>query len=292
MNATPQHQFEVTAGNRFEFGANWANFLKHLNPRRIGQAEQSLRRMLALENLSGKRFLDIGSGSGLFSLAARNLGATVRSFDYDPASVACTAELQRRYFPDDPSWVVTEGSVLDRQLLAALGQFDVVYSWGVLHHTGAMWEALGNVAPLVAPSGKLFIAIYNDQGPQSHRWTTLKRIYNRLPRPLKLPYVLATMGPRELRLMLGPTLRGKPSAYFDYARRYSEHSMRGMSYYHDIVDWIGGYPFEFAKPEEIFKFFHDRGFTLEALTTCGGGHGCNEFVFARAPLAIAQPATA
>jgi 2-polyprenyl-3-methyl-5-hydroxy-6-metoxy-1,4-benzoquinol methylase len=282
MNATPEHRVEVTEGNRFEFGANWSNFLKHLNPRRIGQAEQSLRQMLAVDNLMGKRFLDIGSGSGLFSLAARNLGATVRSFDYDPASVACTAELRRRFFSDDPDWTVTEGSVLDRQLLAALGQFDVVYSWGVLHHTGAMWEALGNVAPLVARSGKLFIAIYNDQGPQSHRWKTLKRIYNRLPRPLKLPYVWATMGPRELRLMLGPTLRGKPSAYFDYARQYSEHSMRGMSYYHDIVDWIGGYPFEVAKPEEIFKFFHDRGFTLHALTTCGGGHGCNEFVFERA----------
>lgn len=112
--------------NRFAFGANWSRFLSLLNEQRIAEAEQSLRELLGVADLRGKRFLDIGSGSGLFSLAARRLGAEVHSFDYDPQSVACTQELRRRYYPDDPTWRVEQGSVLDSDYLAQLGQFDVV----------------------------------------------------------------------------------------------------------------------------------------------------------------------
>ena len=101
-----------------------------VNDDRIRLAEESLKRMLQVENLQGKAFLDIGSGSGLFSLSARRLGARVHSFDYDPESVACTAELKRRYFPEDSDWVIEEGSVLDTDYLSRLDQFDVVYSWG------------------------------------------------------------------------------------------------------------------------------------------------------------------
>lgn len=120
-------------------------------------AEQSLCQMLAVSNLTGKHFLDAGSGSGLFSLAAHRLGATVHSFDYDPQSVACTRELKKKYFPENETWVIEEASVLNQNYLSHLGQFDVVYSWGVLHHTGAMWEALGNVAPLVGCCGWAFV---------------------------------------------------------------------------------------------------------------------------------------
>ena len=127
-------------------------------------------------------FLDIGSGSGLFSLAARRLGASVHSFDYDPHSVACTQELRERYFKKDPSWKVERGDALDCSYLGKLGTFDIVYSWGVLHHTGKMWEALENVVPLVAEGGTLWLAIYNDQGRASRYWTTVKRTYNKLPR--------------------------------------------------------------------------------------------------------------
>ena len=143
-------------GERFEFGANWIQFLNVLNDERINLAEQSLLNMLGVSNLKGKRFLDISSGSGLFSLAARRLGATVHSFDYDPQSVACTVELKRRYYLNDPDWTVEQGSALDKDYLQTLRQWDIVYSWGVLHHTGAMWKALENVVPLVRGGGCSF----------------------------------------------------------------------------------------------------------------------------------------
>jgi 2-polyprenyl-3-methyl-5-hydroxy-6-metoxy-1,4-benzoquinol methylase len=275
------HAIEIYRGARFEFGANWARFLSLVNEERIAQAENSLKDMLGVSNLQGKRFLDIGSGSGLFSLAARRLGAAVHSFDYDPKSVGCTQELKRRYFSGDGQWLIEEGSVLDRAYLARLGKFDVVYSWGVLHHTGAMWQALENVAPLVADGGQLFIAIYNDQGTWSKRWRVVKRIYNVLPRFARKPYALAVMAPRELRFLAAFILKGRPWGYFSNILNYSKNSLRGMSYWHNLIDWIGGYPFEVAKPEAIFAMYRGKGFDLLQLRTCAGGIGCNEFVFTR-----------
>jgi 2-polyprenyl-3-methyl-5-hydroxy-6-metoxy-1,4-benzoquinol methylase len=271
------HQLEVTRGERFEFGANWQRFLACLDEARILEAEKSLASHLGVEDLRGKSFIDVGCGSGLFSLAARRLGARVHSFDFDPRSVACAVELRRRYFPEDPHWQVETGSALDEDYLAKLGSFDVVYSWGVLHHTGSMWPALGNVVPLVASDGKLFISIYNDQGKTSHRWLRVKQMYNALPTALRF----LVLWPAAIRLW-GPTtvrdiLRGRPFATW---RQYGK--TRGMSAWPDLVDWVGGLPFEVAKPEAIFDFFRARGFVLEQLVTCAGGIGCNEFVFARA----------
>jgi 2-polyprenyl-6-hydroxyphenyl methylase/3-demethylubiquinone-9 3-methyltransferase len=274
-----QHRDEVQAGERFEFGENWTRFLKHVDPERIELATQSLKSMLGVDSLAGRRFVDIGCGSGLFSLAARRLGAAVVSLDFDPQSLACTRELRRKYLPDESAWQIIEGSVLDRGQMLALGHFEVVYSWGVLHHTGSMWEALANVVPLVAPGGSLFIAIYNDQGPQSRRWRSLKHTYCRLPRFLRPAYLWATMGPRELRYLVSALMRFRLGEFVRYRRDYAQQSLRGMTYYRDMVDWIGGYPFEVAKPEEIFDFYHQRGFELATLRTCGGGVACNEFVF-------------
>lgn len=271
------HSVEISEGERFEFGDNWRRFLSRLDDERINKARESLRRMLEVEDLAGKRFLDIGSGSGLFSLAARLLGAQVHSFDYDPASVACGSELRRRYFPDDAAWKIEEGSALDADYLSTLGKFDVVYSWGVLHHTGDMWRGLENAHQAVAPGGRLFVAIYNDTGSQSARWKVLKRVYNKMPRPLRVPYVLAVSAPTEAKEILSSALRLRLGSYVRSWTRYDP--ARGMSRWHDLVDWVGGYPYETARPEEVFDFFRERGFALTKLKCGGVGLGCNEFVF-------------
>ena len=264
-------QREVQSGERFEFGANWASFLRGLSAERIQAAEDSLQDFLQLQCLDGKTFLDIGSGSGLFSLAARRLGAKVTSFDFDPKSVACTDALRRRYFPDDPQWLVQQGSILDPELVGTLPKFDVVYSWGVLHHTGSMWQAIANAATLVTPGGAFFIAIYDDRGLRSRLWKVFKRWYINSPAPLRwamfVPAFAKIWGPTFIR----DTVRGAP------LRSWKGYKGRGMDAWHDLLDWLGGYPFEVASADAIVNFCKERGFALTKLRTSTGG--CNEFVF-------------
>ena len=264
--------------DRFEFGNNWISFLKTLNPARIKTAEESLREMLELTNLEGRSFLDIGCGSGLFSLAAKRLGAaSIFSFDYDEQAVACAKLLKADYAHDYSDWQIDRGDALDSEYLSGLGQFDIVYSYGVLHHTGDLWKALGNVCATVKPGGKLYIAIYNDQGVVSKAWLTIKKFYNRLPSWARPVFTAMFVPGAEAPYVVKNLIDGKVP--WDHWSTY--YSRRGMSRMHDITDWVGGLPFEVARPDKIFNFFRSRGYRLDRLVTCGGGHDNNQFVFTR-----------
>jgi SAM-dependent methyltransferase len=275
MTETPAPAADVEPA-RFAFGENWTRFLAVINDQRIARAEASLTEMLQQSSLTGKTFLDIGSGSGIFSLAARRLGARVTSFDLDRQSVRCTEELRRRYFPADDHWQVLRGSALDPAFLRSLGPFDMVYSWGVLHHTGDMWTAIANVSASVAPRGQLYIAIYNDQGLASRVWTQIKRIYNKTPKYLRFLILLPCYFLIRGWSMIVDIRSGHPLQSWQERTR-----LRGMSPWRDMVDWVGGYPFEVATREKIIDFLRQRGFGLRKLISCGNSSGCNQFLFDR-----------
>jgi len=272
----PDKNNRQNAEKRFEFGKNWRRFLSCINTTRIVEAERSIKMMIEVKNLDGLSFLDIGSGSGLFSLAARRLGARVLSFDDDPDCVKCTLELKHRYFPYDTGWTIEHGTVLDEIYMRSLGSFDIVYAWGVLHHTGNMKMALTNVTFPVEKGGKLWLAIYNDQGFKSRFWRTIKQYYCS-GRAYKMFVLLAFFPYFFVRGFLADLIR-----LHNPIKRYSLYSRsRGMSPFRDWIDWLGGYPFEVAKPEEIFDFNTQKGFQLLRLKTCGGGMGNNEYVFVK-----------
>lgn len=256
----------------FSFGKNWQNFRSGLSSDNIASAAKCLHDKLG--DLTGKTFLDVGCGSGIHSLAALRLGASrVHSFDYDPDSVECSTQLRREYATQAP-WTIEAGSALDEGYLRSLGKFDIVYSWGVLHHTGAMWKALELISIPLEPYGQLFIALYNDQGSKSNIWKRIKKTYNLLPSVLRPVYVCAVEALPECVAVI----RQGPRKYFKSWKEY--RNLRGMSRWHDLVDWVGGYPFEVASPGAVFDFFKRRGFSLERLSTTTS-LGCNEFVFRR-----------
>ncbi len=261
--------------NRFSFGRNWQDYLNSLTPSRIKAAEASLVDWLG-SGLKGKTFVDIGCGSGLFSLAAYRLGAkSVVSVDVDQFSLDCARELRQR--EGAPAhWEVSAGSALDPKFLKTLGKFDIVYSWGVLHHTGDMDQALTNVSKLVGKDGQLFIALYND----NHRvlegtsafWLRAKQFYNSgsnwRKRAIEAVYTVY--------YIIGLVFNGINPV--NYIKNYD--SLRGMSFFIDIRDWLGGLPYEYATTQSIIDFFAARGFDSQKVVKARS-IGCNEFLFRR-----------
>ena len=266
MTTKPSSELEIPDGPRFGFGKNWQSFVdKKLNDERITIAEQSLKDMLDIEDMKGKTFLDIGCGSGLFSLAAYRLGADVFSFDFDSEAVECTRKLQTRFFPDARNWTIREGSILDQPFLEELGTFDIVYAWGVLHHTGDMWTALNNASSLTRNGGLHFVAIYNDQGIRSKFWKILKKFYCS---GVMYRYIIIFIF--------------VPLFYLNHIVKHGrkEKKERGMSRMHDYLDWLGGFPYEVARSEEIVEFYEKMGYVLRIIKK-NYGSGNNQFVFRR-----------
>ncbi len=288
------HGDELAGGRRFDFGGNWSRYASTVDAAAIAEAERSVLALMpdgvARDGrLDGVRFLDAGCGSGLFSLAALRLGAEVTAFDFDPNSVRTTRRMVETWSgtaDQDERFVLLHGSVLDPAFLENLGTFDVVYSWGVLHHTGSMWEACRNVAGRVRTGGALLIALYHDTGLTSRIWWVLKRLYVALPRPLQPLLAALLLLPIELVALLKALLRGAPSSYVHRWTRY--RSLRGMSRWYDHLDWVGGFPYECATREEVDEFHQQEGLRLvRSIEAVAWGN--NEFVFVREPAASASP---
>jgi 2-polyprenyl-6-hydroxyphenyl methylase/3-demethylubiquinone-9 3-methyltransferase len=255
---------------RFEFGQNWLNFVESVDESQLVDAKAALRRLLNVETLENESFLDAGCGSGIVSLAALDLNAkAVHSFDYDQNSVAATQSLINEKNATE-NWTVEQGSLTDSKYLTKLGNFDTVYSWGVIHHTGAMWQVAEALPGLVKPGGRLVIAIYNDQGPISTIWRGIKKTYVKSPTLIQSLIALAYFAPT---LAVG-TLKNIVTK-----RQLRRKRPRGMSAWHDAVDWVGGYPFEVASREEVIAFFEAKGLSTENVISVGSKQGCNQFVF-------------
>ena len=259
---------------RFGFGENWERYLKeHFSEERVQISKEHLLGFLKMNDLKEKTFLDIGCGSGLHSLAALNAGAEkIVSFDYDPHSVAAT-RLLKKYAGDPENWEVKQGSILDKQFVTSIEPADIVYSWGVLHHTGDMWQAVKNTKTCMKNDSLLYIALYGDDLyfdlPKSY-WVEIKKQYN----------LVGAIGRKKIELWyfwefyLEKKIKNIPRLIIQ-AREYKKS--RGMDMYRDAVDWLGGWPFEFASVEEVTKFVSQQmGLELTNLTT---GQACIEYLF-------------
>lgn len=261
--------------SHFSFGENWSHYAEKIDEARIEEAEKSLIRLVGRENIEGKTFLDIGCGSGLFSLAAVRLGAKkLLAVDLDPQSVETTRKTLSRYAPGG-NWDVQNISVFnlnsDKQ-----GVFDVVYSWGVLHHTGAMYQAITKASTMVAPGGMISLALYG-KTPFCGMWRIEKRIYSKSPKWVqKIIEAFYIMLVRVRLALKGESLKQRREKYW---------KQRGMDTYHDMRDWLGGYPYESISPDEAMSFMRGLGFDQVRSFTepCIGllGAGCDEYSFTR-----------
>jgi SAM-dependent methyltransferase len=261
---------EMSSEPRFDFGKNWERFVAvRLCQERVRMSKECLLAFLGAPDLKGKIFLDIGCGSGLSSLAAFEAGASrIISFDYDPHSVEATRRV--RAMRNNPeNWTVTQGSVLDAGFMESLDKADVVYSWGVLHHTGGMWRALELAAGRMKDEGVMFIALYTTDGMTEH-WKRVKHRHVHSGQ-MRRRWIEWNYAARVLTLALF-FQRKMP---WTVIREYS--SGRGMDFMVDVRDWVGGYPFETATPQEVVRFGREKlGVALSNIKT---GEACTEYLF-------------
>jgi 2-polyprenyl-6-hydroxyphenyl methylase/3-demethylubiquinone-9 3-methyltransferase len=252
----------------FDFGTNWEAFSRQrLDMKRLESATDSLRSLMGDISFKGKSFLDVGCGSGVFSIAAYRLGAAkVVGIDVNPRC-AQISEANRDHLAAGAPIEFYRASALESEQLMRLGTFDIVYAWGSLHHSGSMWNAIANVSKCVASEGTLVLAIYNKH-ITSPIWKAIKWTYNQVPRIVQRFMVLFFAGIIYVAKLL-------------VTRRNPLKKERGMDFWFDVIDWVGGYPYEYATPLDVERFVRERGLSLRRWVPAEVPTGCNEFVFCR-----------
>jgi 2-polyprenyl-3-methyl-5-hydroxy-6-metoxy-1,4-benzoquinol methylase len=265
------NRFMALNTGHFRFGENWRSFSTLIDEPRIAEAVRGLQKLISAEDLEGKRFLDIGCGSGLSMVAALRLGATeVVGTDIDPDSILAARDVLSR-FAATKAWHLRRCNVFDMES-NAFGIFDVVYGWGVLHHTGDMWSALIKTGTLVKQNGLLVLALYH-KTPMCRFWRIEKRFYANAPAWQQRVVRSLYKGTLALRLIMSG----------QHSNKYS----RGMDRHHDVHDWLGGYPYESTLPQQVVQRLENNGFAIEkVLENCAGsvgllGTGCDEYVARR-----------
>lgn len=260
--------------SHFKFGENWSSYSNLIDEDRIENSVKGLQKLLGDGGVSGKSFLDIGCGSGLHSFAALLLGAKeIVATDLDADSVATTEKVLAKHGANKP-YRVMQVSVFD--LPDKLQQtFDVVYSWGVLHHTGAMVEAISKAAAMVSPNGLFAFALYR-KTPYCGLWRAEKKWYSKASlRQQEIARAIYVMLFR-----LGCFVTGRH--FKQYVAEYKK--MRGMEFLHDVHDWLGGYPYESISPPQVDQLLRQLGFSLERRFVRSGlmsvlGSGCDEYAY-------------
>lgn len=261
--------------SHFAFGENWASYSKLIGEPQIEHAKEGLLKLIPAEDFKGRSFLDIGCGSGLHALAASRLGVSrIVGVDIDPNSATTARKILTERNPSAP-WQIENISVFDLTP-DHFGTFDIVYSWGVLHHTGDLWQAVSKAAALVAPNGLLAVAFYRETYLDPF-WKLEKRFYTNAPPSIqnfiKSSYINA------FRVARAAT---RQESFADYISKYS--SRRGMDFEHDVHDWLGGYPYEAALAPEVDRRMIALGFKAERVFARSKsigifGSGCDEYVY-------------
>jgi SAM-dependent methyltransferase len=269
---------------RFDFGENWKNYnKKYLTEDKIRQANEAFIKFTEIQTLTELTVVDIGCGSGIHSLNFSRMNPKfLLSFDYDYKSVEATNYLKEVH--KNKNWDVKQGSILDEKFLLRMPQFDLVYAWGVLHHTGNVWLAIKNSCDLVSEGGILYLALYSSDVKMLNRestyWLKVKKKYNQSgfigKRLIELSFIsrekyLSALNFLRVLIKSLVSRQKNKTKFFSRQKRY-----RGMSYLIDVRDWLGGWPMEYVSDDAVIELVSSKNFVLKKIKK---GEACTEFLF-------------
>ena len=259
----------------FDFGENWKNYSYNaISKQKIKEAKKDFKKLFNKIDLKGKTFIDIGFGQGLSLLIAQQLEAKPVGCEINRRCLRALLINQKKFFKKAEKIPVVIGSILDQKTIQKLkkinlkkkdSKFQIVHSWGVLHHSGKMWKAINNAVSLVTENGYLAISIYNKHW-SSPFWHKVKYFYNISPRLIRRLLIF---------IFYWIIFIGK----FIITGEDPFKLKRGMDYYFNIIDWVGGYPYEYASIKEVKKYIELKGFRTIKVIPAQMPTGCNEFVF-------------
>jgi len=264
--------YENLYKKKFSFGKNWQNFNKNITNKNINNSIKYFKNFTKFVNLKNKTFIDVGCGSGINSLLAIKLNAKkVLSIDIDENSVSACKLLRKKYKISNKNWIIKQVSILDTSKIKKLGKFDFIYSWGVLHHTGDMNKAFDNLFLLAKKKSYIYVSIYNKY-LTSNTWKIIKYFYassnNFIKKIMEKIYITI--------YYIGLNL----NKYSIKEYKKSFVLKRGMSFRHDIIDWLGGYPYEYLSFEDLSAIFFKKGYSILSFKK-SNGVGCNEIFVKR-----------
>lgn len=247
----------------FKFGKNWKNYSNKITKVNIEDSLRDLKYLLkSLKLKNNLTFIDVGCGSGVHSIAAKKLGFKVTSVDRDKTCIITTKKNFNKFYNSNKT-TIFQDDILNTKVFK---KYDIVYSWGVLHHTGNLWKALNNVKKLVKKNGYLIISLYKKTA-FDRMWVFIKRYYNKF---------------RVFRYFINILFM----PFFFYISKKSRSYRRGQNWYFDAIDWLGGYPYETMSPEKMK--FHFSGFQMIYISRNKPmkykgffGSECAEFIFKR-----------
>lgn len=237
----------------FSFGFNWVDYVKtRMSEDIISMHQTNLKSLYDSIGISleEKSVFDIGSGSGLSSISFARLGAsTITSMDIDSFSVEATAYTKNKFWNNsDIQWNIYQRSILDGIPIPDESQ-DIVYSWGVLHHTGDMWNAIRNSIKAVKPGGIFHVALY--------------RSGSKFSKSLDEKYRFK-FADKETKIQM---LYNRAGQKINHIKKD-----RGMNKFHDALDWLGGLPYDVADPEVLFSWLKEKhGFEVLYFRDRNGG---------------------
>lgn len=256
--------------HHFSFGQNWLEYNQNwLTEEKLNQAKEHFDKLCGGIDFTNKKFLDVGFGQGLTLFLASQKQAQCQGIDIDPKNITAFEVAKKKLGSVEKNLApiqVQVASILDAQFVTQNHEaFDIVYAWGSLHHTGQMYPALKNCLSLLKPGGYFVCAIYNRHW-SSGTWHWIKKNYNRSPHWLKK---------LAIGLLIPPIFLAKWLVTFKNPLKMK----RGMSFYYDVIDWVGGYPYEYASAEEMFAFFKKNSLKKIRWQKANVPTGCHEYVF-------------